>query len=241
MLSFVFSHILASFPRFFVFSRASGVPPPDGSNAAAYRRYQRERVRGQKARILPLGCAFHAQFGVRFEFVFTFVLTRPSLFSTTWWLRSYHFLFFQMPGFPEWRGVSRPRRPSVGPQRLPTTICPHKDHDYRLSSVPGVVKGKMGKKRAGLRQNCSRVELGQGGAEVNNRMSLISANLTPPPGPRPLSRKRVACLALRPCLADESSSGGVGEDRFRAADNRIFESDRIISSRSRNTPVTRSG
>ena len=65
------------------------------------------------------------------------------VFSLTYWLRSYYSLCFFVPPL---RGCSGPVRfPSRfgGPPRLPTTMCPHQDHLYRLSQVPEFVKRKM--------------------------------------------------------------------------------------------------
>ena len=142
-MSFVFNYFLASFPRFLYFLaifRISASEPISNSAAFPRSRPSSERERRQEARILNLLRAFWTQFG----FAFSFVLTCLSLFSMTYWLRSYYFLFFPIPFSPARRNHSRHPLRLVAHRPLPTTMCPYHDHNNRLSHAPGFVKRKKG-------------------------------------------------------------------------------------------------
>jgi hypothetical protein len=65
------------------------------------------------------------------------------LFSITYWLRSYLSLYVLNREFSQVPGPSRLFSRLRTPGRLPTTICPHNDHSYRLSLGPRFVKRKI--------------------------------------------------------------------------------------------------
>ena len=72
---------------------------------------------------------------VRFEFVFKM----PCLFSITYWLRSYHFLFSRTSVCPSAGTIVL----FLAVRSLSTTMCPQNDHHCRLSYIPKFVKRKM--------------------------------------------------------------------------------------------------
>jgi len=127
VMCFVFNHFLASFPRFLYF--------------LARLRISAGRAMSNPCRIPPLriaagtcaapkssNCAVKAYIERsicdRFRFLFSFVPEYLSLFSITYWLRSYYFLSissFQVSRTP---GHSRQSSRLADDQRLSAAMCP---------------------------------------------------------------------------------------------------------------------
>jgi len=66
------------------------------------------------------------------------------LFSSTPWLRFRYFAYSESPGFPLAPGSSHLPSRRATPWPLPTTMCPHHDHNYRLSCTACQAKNAIG-------------------------------------------------------------------------------------------------